>query len=129
MKRSWQGIKDLAILWGLRRHHAGSVHCNRPKDEQGPVSRTRPIILLSHPWGLSLPGQAPKQELDGLRGGAGLRVHPTSPGTRRRRHRHSMAPGSESRARAATLAPKVTPRAQQGEGARARTPLKLSRSA
>lgn len=84
----------------------------------------RPFLPpFPYPWGLSLPSQAPKQELDGLRGGTGLPVHPASPGTRGRRHRPLMALDFGSRARTAPLAPKVTP-ARNRARARARTPLR-----
>lgn len=84
----------------------------------------RPFLPpFPYPWGLSLPSQAPKQELDGLRGGTGLSVHPASPGTRGRRHRPLMALDFGSRARTAPLAPKVTP-ARNRARARARTPLR-----
>lgn len=91
------------------------VPATDPQPSLPPPSRRR---------GLSLPGQAPKQELDGLRGRAGLPVYPAGPGTRRGRHRRSGALGSGSCARAAPLAPKVTPRAQQGRG-RAHAPPAL----
>lgn len=89
----------------------------------GPSSLRPSLPPFSHPWGLSLPSQAPKQELDRLRGGTGLPVHPASAGTRRRRHRPLMALGFGSRARTAPLAPKVTP-ARNRARARARTPLR-----
>lgn len=97
----------------------GSIYCNIPQVSPGPDACSRPFLLFPHPWGLSLPSQAPKQELDRLRGGTGFPVHPASPGTRRRRHRPLMALGFGSRARTAPLAPKVTP-ARNRAKARAR---------
>lgn len=88
----------------------------------GPSCLRPSLSPFPYPWGLSLPSQAPKQELDGLRGGTGLPVHPASPGTRRCRHLPLMALDFGSRARTAPLAPKVTP-ARNRARARARTPL------